>query len=417
MRTYEISKPDRTLRGRIRLPGSKSIANRALIIRALSAEPVELHRLAASQDTQTLKSLLDTDPIVYDCGPAGTTFRFLTAYLALRPNVQVLTGSARMLRRPIGPLVEALRDLGAEIDYLEEEGYPPLSIGEARALRGGNLTIAADTSSQFISALLLIAPLLDRGLSLRLAGTVVSRPYIQMTLDLMAHFGVQHRWKDNTIKIAPQDYAGGALTVEADWSAASYYYSMAALADEVDLELEGLFERSVQGDQAIVGIMHGLGVETTYTERGVRLTKADGQRRRLLERDFLDCPDLAQTVAVTCAGTGTMGLFSGLETLKIKETDRIAALKQELQRVGTYFYKAPPKMSKRQDRTYYIAEGKADWSEPPRFATYEDHRMAMALAPLALLGPVRIDEPDVVGKSYPDFWTDLRTLGFGIKEA
>ena len=416
MNSIELSKTDRRLRGRIELTGSKSVANRALIIQALSEAPITLEGVAASQDTQTLQRLLQTRPIVYDCGPAGTTYRFLTAYLALQPDVQVLTGSERMKQRPIGPLVDALRALGADIDYLERVGYPPLKIGHAGPLVGGQLSIAADTSSQFISALLLVAPLFDKGLSLRLAGRIVSRPYIQMTLDLMQHFGVMHRWKDNIIKIAPQDYAGGSLRIEADWSAASYYYSMAAMADEVDLELGGLFENSTQGDRAIVQIMERFGVETSFRDAGIRLSKDEATAKRVVEQDFLTCPDLAQTVAVACVGTGRMGLFSGLETLKIKETDRVAALKTELGKVQGYFYKAPPQMSKQSDRSYYVVEGKARWSTPPAFDTYEDHRMAMAFAPLAMHGAIRIREPRVVGKSYPAFWNDLRRLGFEVRE-
>lgn len=416
MKVVEVSKADRTLTGRVELAGSKSIANRALIIQALSEAPITLERLATSHDTQTLKRLLESDTIVYDCGPAGTTYRFLTAYLALQSDVQVLTGSERMKQRPIGPLVEALRELGADIDYLEEDGYPPLKIGAVNGIAGGRLSIAADTSSQFISALLLVAPLFDKGLSLRLEGQIVSRPYIQMTLDLMAHFGVKHHWKDNIIKIAPQDYSGGTLRIEADWSAASYYYGMAAFAETVDLKLIGLFDESLQGDRAIVDIMRGFGVQTAFTADGIRLTKDDTTTKRVIEQDFLTCPDLAQTVAVACAGTGRMGLFSGLETLKIKETDRIAAVKEELSRVGAYLYKAPAKMSKRADRTYYMVEGKASVAQVPWFKTYEDHRMAMAFAPLAMLGKIRVDEPDVVGKSYPGFWQDLQQIGFIVAE-
>lgn len=416
MNVIEVSKSDRRLSGRVALSGSKSIANRALIIQALCNEPVTLERLADSQDTQTLRRLLGGEQIVYDCGPAGTTFRFLTAYLALQPDVQVLTGSARMKQRPIGPLVDALRTLGADIEYLEEEGFPPLKIGAVEGIAGGKLSIAADTSSQFISALLLIAPLFDKGLSLRLEGRIVSRPYIQMTLDIMQHFGVQHRWKDNIIKIAPQDYRGGTLQIEGDWSAASYYYVMAALADEVELELIGLFDQSVQGDRAIVPIMEGFGINTVFFADGIRLSKDAELSKRVIERDFLTCPDLAQSVAVACAGTGKMGLFSGLETLKIKETDRVAAVKAELGKVGAYFFKAPPQMSKRADRTYYVVDGQAVVENVPQFRTYEDHRMAMAFAPLAMLGAIRVEEPAVVGKSYPGYWDELRKLGYEVKE-
>lgn len=414
MDVLHISKPDRHLKGEIQLAGSKSISNRALIIQALCTEPFEIKRLANAKDTETLEALLKSKEEVLDVGAAGTTFRFLTAYLASRPGTQVLTGSERMKQRPIGVLVEALRSLGGQIEYVEAEGYPPLRIGyQAGFGEDAHLRIPASTSSQYITALLLLGPTLPQGIRLELEGKIVSRPYIEMTLGLMKHFGVSHTWEGNVIRVEPQAYEANAFTVEADWSAASYYYSLAALSDSCDLQLHGLFADSFQGDSALQEMYTSFGVQTIFNETGLRLTKAAGTAPPpLFEYDFIACPDIAQTLAVTCAGLGTQGLFTGLETLRIKETDRIAALKTELAKVNSFFSPLPARFSKNSQKEYFMLEGKADWTKAPTFATYEDHRMAMAFAPLALYAQVAVAEPDVVVKSYPDFWKDLGSLGF-----
>lgn len=402
-----INKANRSIRGSIRLSGSKSISNRALIIRALSGHDFPIHRLANAQDTVTLNTLLQSSSDTLDTGPAGTTFRFLTAYLSLQKGSTVLTGSERMKQRPIGVLVEALRQLGADIDYLEKKGYPPLKINSLKNSGDrSEVAIPASVSSQYISALLMIAPTLPHGLTLRLTGKIVSRPYIQMTLNLMAYFGISYTWEGNTISIAPQPYQNKPFTVEADWSAASYYYALAAFADDLDLELKGLFEESVQGDAVIAKMMEHFGIHTAYTDDGIRLTK-QAIDIPPFDYDFLECPDLAQTVAVICGGLGVSATFTGLETLKIKETDRVDALFKELKKVGVDFIEQADgacKVSKKADLT----------QQSTTFATYEDHRMAMAFAPLALFGSVFIEEPDVVKKSYPDFWKDLEKLGFII---
>ncbi|NUQ25356.1 MAG: 3-phosphoshikimate 1-carboxyvinyltransferase [Saprospiraceae bacterium] len=412
--TITLTASTRHITGDIALAGSKSISNRALIIRALCDKPFPIHRLADARDTQLLDALLQSTGDIRDAGHAGTTFRFLTAYLAFQPGVQTLTGSERMQQRPIGLLVDALRQLGAQIDYLGKEGYPPLRIGEARYDDApARLSIAADTSSQFISALLMIAPTLPQGLELTLEGNLVSRPYILMTLRLMEYFGVQHTWKDRVIRVAPQSYVPRPFTVEADWSAASYYYAIAALSDSCDLHLEGLFANSVQGDSVIKDIMLDLGVGTTFTETGIRLQKLEIPTIDVLDWDFLDCPDIAQTLAVVCGATDRPGYFTGLETLHIKETDRVAALQAELSRIGVIFTKLPPALAPNPNRDYYLVDGSLlDLSTTPLFHTYEDHRMAMAFAPLALLAPIRIADPGVVEKSYPGFWQDLERIGF-----
>jgi 3-phosphoshikimate 1-carboxyvinyltransferase len=413
--TYTISKKDRHLRGDIHLDGSKSISNRALIIRALCGEHFDIHHLSTSKDSELMQALLASDSEVLDAGAAGTTFRFMTAYLAMKKGSQTLTGSERMKERPIGVLVEALKKLGADIEYLEKEGYPPLKINEPKNIGAANeLTIPASTSSQYISALLMIAPTLPKGLTLHLEGEIVSRPYLEMTLAMMAYFGIKYQWEDNRISIKPQAYQGKEFFVEADWSAASYWYAMAAFADDCDLTLHGLFAESMQGDSVLPKMMEAFGVESTFGENKVRLRKSAAPPPPFFEWDFLPCPDVAQTLAVVCAGLGVHGVFTGLETLRIKETDRINALQVELHKVQSYLSLLPGRFSKKSEKDFYMVQGKAVVESTPTFATYEDHRMAMAFAPLAMLGKIKIEDPKVVGKSYPAFWDDLEKVGFEV---
>ncbi len=412
---YFLTKSDRRIVGEVTLAGSKSISNRALIIQSLCAQPFPIDRLANAKDTRLLQHLLQSESIVRDAGAAGTTFRFLTARLAFQADIQILTGTDRMKKRPIGVLVEALQQLGADIEYLEEPGYPPLRINPPRTTGATHrLRISASTSSQYISALLMIAPTLPRGLDLTLEGDIVSRPYIEMTLALMQYFGIQSQWNDSRIQIAPQDYQPKPFTVEADWSAASYYYAMAAFADELDLQLNGLFPNSAQGDAVLTEMMKKFGIQTTFNQQGIRLTKSAAPLPPVFEYDFLECPDLAQTIAIVCAGLGVQAIFTGLQTLRIKETDRIAALKNELAKIQVSLAALPARFSQKTGKQYYQIEGKPNITKTPVFATYEDHRMAMAFAPLAMFAPIAIAEPEVVEKSYPDFWTDLEKIGFKI---
>jgi len=403
----KISKKDKIITGEITLTGSKSICNRALLIRALSGQDFPIYKIAAAKDTQTLTKLLSHQGEIYDAGPAGTTFRFMTAYLALQNETQILTGSERMKQRPIGILVDALNSLGANIEYLEKEGFPPLKIHAPNQNLGKNNTIniPANVSSQYISALLMIAPTLPNGLILNLKGNIVSRPYIQMTLNLMAYFGINYDWTENTIAISNQNYIGKSFTVEADWSATSYYYTMAAFADECDLQLNGLFKNSVQGDSILGQMMVHFGVQTIFNKNGIHLSKVEKSISPFVY-DFLECPDVAQSLAVVCGGLGINGHFSGLKTLKIKETDRVQALHQELAKVGVSF-------NEQADETCKITKKAAIQNSIPSIETYEDHRMAMAFAPLAMqLGAIQIEHPEVVEKSYPQFWEDLESLGF-----
>lgn len=412
---YKISKANRSIQASIRLDGSKSISNRALIIRALSGSDFEISHLSTSKDTTTLQTLLQSNSEVLDTGAAGTTFRFMTAYLALQEGTQTLTGSERMKQRPIGVLVDALRSLGANIEYLENEGYPPLKINAPSIGYQNRLSISANVSSQYISALLMIGPTLPNGIELELATNIVSRPYIEMTLNLMAYFGIMHTWEGTLISVPPQPYQGRPYKVEADWSAASYYYAIAAFADELDLQLDGLWENSVQGDAVLAEMMPAFGIKSTFNETGVQLSKLSAyQKPEKFSWDFIRCPDIAQTLAVICAGTGVPGLFTGLETLRIKETDRIAALHQELAKVQVGFNRSQE--MEKEEKEYFAVSGKAD-IVLPTFATYEDHRMAMAFAPLAMQAPIQVEEPMVVVKSYPHFWEDLEKLDFQVDRA
>ncbi len=421
MSSVNISKPNRNIFGEIKLDGSKSISNRVLIIKALCQEEFAVKNLSTSKDTVTLESLLQkfeeskTKRIKLDAGAAGTTFRFMTAYLALQKGIQTLTGSERMKQRPIGVLVDALRELGANITYLEKEGYPPLKIAAPKKIGSRRqLTISAGISSQYISALLMIAPVLPEGLELTLEGKIVSIPYIQMTLNLINHFGIQYTWEGNIIRIEKQAYRPKFFTVEADWSAASYYYAMAAFSDKLELQLNGLVKESVQGDSVIAEMMEQFGVSTAYNRNGIHIHKSRNLATSRFEWDFIKCPDIAQTMAVICGGMGIQAIFTGLETLKIKETDRILALQNELAKMQVFFSKLPKNLSKDKSKEYYMLEGKALMSNPV-FPTYEDHRMAMAFAPLAMKGNIQIEEPEVVVKSYPKFWEDIESLGFVVE--
>ena len=391
----------------MKLPASKSISNRALILNALSYSPFEVENLSDCDDTNSMTRVLNSNDRDFDIGAAGTTMRFLTAFLSKVVGEWTLTGSERMKKRPIKVLVEALNSIGANVEYMENEGFPPLRI-KGCALRGGEIALPGDVSSQYISALLMIAPLTEQGLTLRLEGKIISRPYIELTLGLMAQYGVRASWIGNTIKVEPQEYQPVPFKVESDWSAASYWYGMMALTDRAEIELLGLFKKSLQGDSAGARLFAQLGVATTFTDRGVRLRR-NGERPVKLVYDFVDQPDLAQTFTVVCALMGIPFRFSGLRSLRIKETDRIAALQQELAKLGYVV----------RDYDDSILEWNGERREPeanPVIKTYEDHRMAMSFALAALKRPegIRIAAPGVVSKSYPHFWDDLCEAGFRI---
>lgn len=386
----------------IQLVGSKSESNRALIIQALTHPRPVIHQLSAARDTQTLQRLLTSDAYELDVLDAGTTMRFLTAFCAVSGRKARLTGTERMQQRPIGLLVEALQKLGADIRYEKEPGYPPLLIGEDFQQQTDQISLRSDISSQYISALLLIAPSLPQGLTLTLEGPISSKPYIDLTLGLMAHFGVYGQWKGNAIHVPPKPYQPRPFTVEADWSGASYWFSLVALADSGSLTLKGLKPDSLQGDRQIMKLMEPLGVQAHWMPEGLLLDKTEKHAREITI-DFTPCPDLAQTILPCCAALGVRGTFSGMHSLRVKETDRIAALQNELAKLGTSLLET--------------AEGV--WELTPAsslpkeavIATYDDHRMAMGFAPLATRLALSIENPDVVHKSFPSFWQELEKAG------
>jgi 3-phosphoshikimate 1-carboxyvinyltransferase len=367
--------------------------------------------LSDCDDTQVMVRALTENNYTIDIMAAGTAMRFLTAYLSTAAGQgHVLTGTERMRHRPIKILVDALRQLGADISYTHEEGFPPLLI-KGRKLTGREVSLKGDVSSQYISALLMVGPTLPGGLKLTLTGNIVSRPYINLTLQLMRDFGGKAEWtSDCTIEVAPQKYDPETkFTVENDWSAASYWYQLAAIAPEAEIRLTGLFDRSYQGDRKGGELFAQLGVETSFENGDVVLRKS-GERTDMLEADFVEIPDLAQTFVVTCAVLGVKFRFSGLQSLKIKETDRISALKNELLKLGYVVHDEDDSVM------YWDGERTAPEAEPV-IQTYEDHRMAMAFAPAALVHPeMRIADPHVVSKSFPTFWREMERAGFVISQ-
>ncbi len=407
MSVIKLVKPVKEINAEVKLVSSKSESNRALIINAVGGNKCDLANLSEARDTQTMLRLLASSDEVLDVIDAGTTMRFLTAFQSLKGNSKILTGTPRMCERPIGILVDALRSLGADISYQKVTGYPPLKIAPFKYSGNNRLSIKGDVSSQYISAILMSAPLLPDGIYLQLEGKISSKPYIEMTLDLMRHFGVNPVWIDEqTIHVPKQDYKSGQYTIESDWSGASYWFSIVSLSQNAEIELLGLKENSLQGDSAIVKIMSDLGVKSEFTSRGVKLSKTNVVKSKLV--DFSDCPDLAQTVAVCAAAHGIELTLTGLDSLRIKETDRIMAIQNELQRFGADM------IEEKADFFKIVRKDNFAINSNVVVKTYDDHRMAMAFAPLALLGDLMISEPDVVKKSYPGFWNDLKSVGFEI---
>ena len=415
MTRYRITAPEH-LNAFVSLPASKSISNRALIIYALSGGHLLPHNLSDCDDTEVILDAMRYMPSEINIKAAGTAMRFMTAYLSVMRGTHVITGTERMKHRPIGILVDALRQLGADIEYVGQEGYPPLRI-TGRTLKGGMIEVEGSVSSQYISALLMIGPMLEEGLEMRLMGDIISRPYIDLTLWMMGEFGADAEWTSvDTITVKPKPYKNNEYFIENDWSGASYWYEMVALMGgrDTEVKLHGLMDGSKQGDSVVRYIFSLLGVKTVFeskqTGKPQTVTlKANGRCVPKLEYDFINSPDLAQTVMATCAAKGVPFHFKGLSTLKIKETDRIAAMKRELRKLGFVI----------QDRndSELIWNGERcqpDLSEG--IDTYEDHRMALAFAPLAIKFPgIIINNPQVVTKSYPHYWDGLANAGFEIE--
>ena len=412
---YEIKAPQ-VLNQTIKLPASKSISNRALIIHALSGGAILPNNLSDCDDTTVIIDALQNNPHEINIKAAGTAMRFMTAFLSVKDGEEhVLTGTERMKHRPIGVLVDALRHLGADIKYAGEEGFPPLRI-KGRKLEGGLLEVPGNISSQYISALLMIGPTLKNGLTLRLTGDVISRPYIDLTLWTMREFGADADWSDfETISVAPKPYKERTYFIENDWSAASYWYEMMALSTHEDdeIRLEGLMDGSKQGDSSVRYIFSLLGVKSTFESReeGVPTTVTLRHTNRCvprLEYDFVNSPDLAQTFVVCCALKNVHFHFTGLSTLKIKETDRIEAMKKEMRKLGYVIHdKNNCELIWDGERCMPEIEGGID--------PYEDHRMALSFAPASLcIEGLSINNPQVVTKSYPHFWKDIKSVGFEV---
>jgi len=433
-----LTAKSKSIAGTVRLTGSKSECNRALIIEALSNGKVKVENISDAADTVTLAKILKSEvgvpnaevlngsvngviphstfripplnnseiehPISeINIGPAGTAMRFLTAYFTLQDEEVVLTGSERMKQRPIGILVDALRELGAHIEYTEKEGFPPIKLKGSLEQLTSKISIKGNISSQYITALLLIAARLPFGLELHIEGELTSRPYVEMTLSMLQAANIQHSCIDNVITISHQEFASASLHIEPDWSAASYWYAIAALADKAELFLPGLTQYSLQGDSVITEIMANFGITSQFKDGGVYLQKEVKPVARKIF-DLKECPDLAQTVIVVCAALGHDATFTGLETLKIKETDRIKALQNELAKIGVQLI---------EKAQVYKLDCSGKFIPEKLFVnTYDDHRMAMAFAPLALLIPeVEIEDAKVVEKSYPAFWSNLEKVG------
>ena len=414
--TQYLIKAPKLQKAMVNLPASKSISNRALIIHALSGGQQMPDNLSDCDDTKVILNALQNMPEVIDIKAAGTAMRFMTAYLSVMQGTHVLTGTDRMKQRPIGILVDALRKLGADVTYEGAEGYPPLRI-TGQAIEGGELEIEGNVSSQYISALLMIAPVLKKGLELKLTGDIISRPYIDLTLWMMREYGADAEWTSNdTITVEPKPYVNHNYVIENDWSGASYWYEILALSGnrEAQVVLNGLMDGSKQGDSVIRYIFSVLGVKTTFQSKesgkpqNVTL-KRNGRCVPKLEYDFVNSPDLAQTVIVTCAALNIPFHFKGLATLKIKETDRIEAMKREMRKLGYVLHD-------RNDSELFWDGERCEPTMEQGIDTYNDHRMALSFAPFAMKsGSLIINNPQVVTKSYPHFWQSLRDAGFEIE--
>ena len=393
------------LKAKIAVTGSKSETNRLLLLQALFPN-ITLTNTSNSDDSEVMQKALKGNEEIIDIHHAGTAMRFLSAYFATQEGREVvLTGSSRMQERPIKVLVEAIAQLEAKITYEKEVGYPPIRI-EGQKITASKVNMAANVSSQYISALLLIAPKLENGLELVLEGEITSVPYIKMTLALLNDLDIQTSFEGNVIKVFPkQEVETKEMVVESDWSSASYFFSLVALADEASISLTSYKENSLQGDSALVEIYKQMGVVSHFENNVLCLSKMPNFKPETLNLELNNTPDIAQTIVVTCLGLGIGCYLTGLHTLKIKETDRLEALRIELTKLGG-------NISVTNDSLTLIPSSKINHNV--KIATYNDHRMAMAFAPLALKVPIIIENADVVSKSYPDFWEDMKSLGFII---
>ena len=391
----------------IRVNSSKSESNRMLIIKALSNEKIMIKNLSSANDTQIMQNILNKkNKLIWDSKDAGTTMRFLTAFAALNYDSITLTGTKRMQKRPIGLLVDNLNNIGAKIEYLNKKGYPPIFINNKINQKIKNISISGNVSSQYISALLMIAPILKKGIKMKIKKPFHSKPYVLMTLNLMSRFGIKYYLSSNIIEIKNQKYSGGSYTIESDWSSASYWYSIVAINKNINkVKLKGLRKKSFQGDIKIAKIMKNFGVKTTFKKTGIIIEKKINNIKNY-KIDFKDCPDLAQTIMVVATIKGISLEITGIESLIIKETDRIKAMSKELKKIGSeliYF-----------NNKWILKKYKKINKKPIKINTYKDHRMAMSFAPVASIKPIHIDDYNVIKKSYNNFWKDLKKVGYKI---
>ena len=404
---YLIEHPSKLAKGKVSLPASKSLSNRALIIQALCKEAFSISNLSQAKDTRVLKEALENSSNKINIDDAGTSMRFLTAFFSVQKQEVVLKGSERMHERPIAPLVEALNALGANISYLEKEGYPPLHIQKGN-IQGGAIQVNSTISSQFISALLLIAPILSGGLTINLQGSLVSKSYLEMTLKIMAYFGIKYNWSSQTIQIKEQQYQAKDISIENDWSAVTFWLEIVAIAEKAQIELNGLYKDSWQGDIKALSIFSKLGVNYQFNNNQLILFKKPKQIPKN-QLNLIKTPDLAQAICCTYAGLQNRLEVKGLSTLKNKETDRILALQSELEKLGVNTKISQDSMLIKEFNNH---------KKSSIIKTYQDHRMAMSFAPLTLcFGKLIIEDVDVVKKSYPTFWEELEKVGFIIEPA
>ena len=401
---FLISHTSKSINADLILPPSKSISNRALIIQALCQSKPKLSNLSKSSDTQSLVQALQPTSKTIDIGDAGTSMRFITAYLSQQEGSYILTGSDRMKERPIGHLVEALNSIGADINYLEKDGFPPLAIN-GKALEGGKVDIFTSVSSQFVSALLLIAPTLKKGLSLSLKGEVLSKPYIKMTLEIMRYFGIKSSWTNNTIEVEPQNYVSKDLKVESDWSALAFILQAMSIAKSAQVSISGLSKDSWQGDSYVLNLFEKFGLQYEFKDEKLYLKKLNKGLNGDYNVNLIDTSDLAQAYCCTLSALSKSAKIKGLNNLKLKESHRLKALHMELNKIG---------QNNRYSKGTIQLESSVLHTPTESFDSHNDHRMAMCLAPFALLFDIKIKNIEVVNKSYPSYWEDLKKMGFTI---
>ena len=401
---FLISHTSKSINADLILPPSKSISNRAIIIQALCKAKLKLFNLSQSSDTQSLVKGLQTTSKTIDIGDAGTSMRFLTAYLSQQKGSYILTGSDRMKERPISHLVEALNSIGADINYIEKDGFPPLAIN-GKALEGGQVDISTSVSSQFVSALLLIAPTLKNGLLLCLKGELLSKPYIKMTLDIMRYFGIKSSWTKNTIQIKPQHYKNNDLKIESDWSALAFILQSVSIAKSAQVSISGLSKNSWQGDSYVLSLFKKFGIQHEFKDNKLYIKKLNKDLNGDYNVNLIDSPDLAQAYCCTLSALSKSAKIKGLNNLKLKESHRLKALQMELNKIGQH--------SRYTEDTIQL-ESCVLHNPIESFDSHNDHRMAMCIAPFALLFNIKLKNIEVVNKSYPNYWEDLKKMGFTI---